>query len=184
MVQWLRIRLPIHGTRVQSLAQKDPTCRRETDPTSRHCWSALTLEPTLCSERSRHNEKPTRCSWRKPARSNKDPAQPKIHNFLKSREMFFLISSLQTLHLLFLPPTMRDIFKAKAHYWGLNKCKSPECGTEKGAARQPPSYDHIAANINRTSSQCQVLCQVLRTQRWARQKRSLPAWSSQPRVGR
>ena len=44
--------------------------------------------------------------------------------------MFFFISSLQTLHLLFLPPTMRDIFKAKAHYLGINKCKSAECGTE------------------------------------------------------
>ena len=32
VVQWLRIRLPMQGTWVQSLAQKDPTCCRATNP--------------------------------------------------------------------------------------------------------------------------------------------------------
>ena len=32
VVQWLRIRLPIQGTRVQSLVQEDPTCRGATKP--------------------------------------------------------------------------------------------------------------------------------------------------------
>ena len=27
MAQWLRIRLPVQGTRVRSLVQEDPTCR-------------------------------------------------------------------------------------------------------------------------------------------------------------
>ena len=32
VVQWLRIRLPMQGTRVRALAQEDPTCRRATKP--------------------------------------------------------------------------------------------------------------------------------------------------------
>ena len=32
VVQWLRIHLPMHGTRVQSLVQEDPTCCGATKP--------------------------------------------------------------------------------------------------------------------------------------------------------
>ena len=32
MVQWLRIRLPMQGTRVQALVQEDPTCCGATKP--------------------------------------------------------------------------------------------------------------------------------------------------------
>ena len=32
VAQWLRIRLPMQGTRVQALVQEDPTCRRATKP--------------------------------------------------------------------------------------------------------------------------------------------------------
>ena len=32
VAQWLRIRLPMQGTRVRSLVQEDPTCRRATKP--------------------------------------------------------------------------------------------------------------------------------------------------------
>ena len=32
VAQWFRIRLPMQGTRVQSLVQEDPTCRRATKP--------------------------------------------------------------------------------------------------------------------------------------------------------
>ena len=35
VVQWLRIRLPMQGTRVRSLVQEDPTCRGATKP-ARH----------------------------------------------------------------------------------------------------------------------------------------------------
>ena len=33
VVQWLRIRLPVQGTRVRSLVREDPTCRGATKPT-------------------------------------------------------------------------------------------------------------------------------------------------------
>ena len=32
VVQWLRIHLPMQGTRVRSLVQEDPTCRGATKP--------------------------------------------------------------------------------------------------------------------------------------------------------
>ena len=32
VVQWLRIRLPMQGTRVQALVREDPTCRGATKP--------------------------------------------------------------------------------------------------------------------------------------------------------
>ena len=32
VVQWLRIRLQMQGTRVQALAREDPTCRGATKP--------------------------------------------------------------------------------------------------------------------------------------------------------
>ena len=32
VAQWLRIRLPMQGTQVQSLVQEDPTCRGATEP--------------------------------------------------------------------------------------------------------------------------------------------------------
>ena len=32
VAQWLRIRLPLQGTRVQALIQVDPTCREATKP--------------------------------------------------------------------------------------------------------------------------------------------------------
>ena len=32
VAQWLRIRLPMQGTRVRTLVREDPTCRRATKP--------------------------------------------------------------------------------------------------------------------------------------------------------
>ena len=37
VVQWLRIPLLMQETRVSSLAQKDPTCRRATKPKHHSC---------------------------------------------------------------------------------------------------------------------------------------------------
>ena len=37
VAQWLRIRLPMQGTRVRALVQEDPTCRRATKPV-RHSY--------------------------------------------------------------------------------------------------------------------------------------------------
>ena len=42
--QWLRIRLPMQGTRVRSLVREDPTCHGATKP-MRHNYGACALEP-------------------------------------------------------------------------------------------------------------------------------------------
>ena len=44
VVQWLRIHLPMQGTRVRALVQEDPTCRGATKPVRHNYW-ACTLEP-------------------------------------------------------------------------------------------------------------------------------------------
>ena len=44
VAQWLRIRLPVQGTRVWALVWEDPTCRRATKPVRHNYW-ACTLEP-------------------------------------------------------------------------------------------------------------------------------------------
>ena len=71
VVQWLRIRLPMQGTQVQSLVREDPTCRGATKPMHHNYWACalepashnywawvpqllkpLCLEPVLCNKRS------------------------------------------------------------------------------------------------------------------------------------
>ena len=44
VAQWLRIRLPVQGTRVRALVREDPTCRRAAKP-MRHNYWACTLQP-------------------------------------------------------------------------------------------------------------------------------------------
>ena len=44
VAQWLRIRLPMQGTRVRALAREDPTCRGATKPMHHYYW-AWALEP-------------------------------------------------------------------------------------------------------------------------------------------
>ena len=44
VAQWLRIRLPMQGTRVRALVQEDPTCRGATKPVHHNYW-ACALEP-------------------------------------------------------------------------------------------------------------------------------------------
>ena len=77
MAQWLRIRLPMQGTRVRSLVPEDPTFRGATKPVRHNYWACalepashnywahvpqllkpVHLEPVLCNKRSHHNEKP------------------------------------------------------------------------------------------------------------------------------
>ena len=66
VAQWLRIRLPMQGTRVQSLVLEDPTCRGATKPML-HSYRAhvpqllkpTSLEPMLRNKRRHRNEKPT-----------------------------------------------------------------------------------------------------------------------------
>ena len=77
VVQWLRIRLPMQGTRVRALVREDPTCRGATKPVRRNYWACalkpkshnywahvlqllkpLSLEPVLRNKRSHRNAKP------------------------------------------------------------------------------------------------------------------------------
>ena len=77
VAQWLRIRLPMQGTRVRALVREDPTCRGATkpvhhnywacalEPASHNCWARVPqllkparLETVLHNKRSHHNEKP------------------------------------------------------------------------------------------------------------------------------
>ena len=53
MAQWLRIRLPMQGTRVRALVWEDPTCRGATKPV-RHNYRAC--EPQLLSPRATTTE--------------------------------------------------------------------------------------------------------------------------------
>ena len=77
MAQWLRVRLPMQGTRVRALVWEDPTCGGATKPVH-HNYRACTLEPAshnyqahlpqllkptclkpvLRNKRRHHNEKP------------------------------------------------------------------------------------------------------------------------------
>ena len=52
VAQWLRIHLPMQGTRVQALVREDPTCHG--------AWALepACLEPVLHNKRSHSNEKP------------------------------------------------------------------------------------------------------------------------------
>ena len=63
VVQWLRIHLPMQGTRVQSLVWEDPTCRGATKPVSHNYWACMSqllkpvgLEPMLHNKRSHHSK--------------------------------------------------------------------------------------------------------------------------------
>ena len=77
VVQWLRIRLPMQGTRVRALVQEDPTCHRATKPVCHNYWACALepashnywahtpqllkpthLEPVLRNKRSHCSEKP------------------------------------------------------------------------------------------------------------------------------
>ena len=77
VAQWLRIRLPMQGTRVWALVWEDPICRRAAKPARHNYWTCaldpashkywahvpqllkpVHLEPMLRNKRSNHNEKP------------------------------------------------------------------------------------------------------------------------------
>ena len=52
VAQWLRVCLPMQGTRVRSLVQASPTCRRATKPVH-HNYRACALEPVSHNYRAR-----------------------------------------------------------------------------------------------------------------------------------
>ena len=81
VAQWLRIRLPMQGTRVWSLVWEDPTCHGGTKPVRHSYWACALqpashnylayvpqllkptlLEPMLRNQRSHCNEKPAHCN--------------------------------------------------------------------------------------------------------------------------
>ena len=84
VVQWLRICLPMQGTRVWALVWEDPTCRGAAGPMSHNYWACASGACAPQQERPRQSEArasrwrvaPTCCNWRKPSHRNEDPTQP------------------------------------------------------------------------------------------------------------
>ena len=89
VVWWLRICLPMQGTRVRALVWEDPTCRRATKPVRHNSWACALepashnywvqvlqplkpayLEPMLRNKRSHRNEKPAHHNRVAPAHRN------------------------------------------------------------------------------------------------------------------
>ena len=65
VAQWLRIHLPMQGTRVRALVREDPTCCGATKAVHHNYWAHMLqllkpvhLEPVLRNKRSHRNEKP------------------------------------------------------------------------------------------------------------------------------
>ena len=57
VAQWLRIRLPVQGTRVRALVGEDPTCGGATKPVRHNYWACV-LEPGSLNYRAPQQEKP------------------------------------------------------------------------------------------------------------------------------
>ena len=84
VAQWLRVCLPMQGTRVRALLWEDPTCRGATRPVSHNYWACASGACAPQQERPRRWEAraprwrvaPTRHSWRRPSHRNEDPTQP------------------------------------------------------------------------------------------------------------
>ena len=64
VAQWLRVRLPMQGTRVRALVCEDPTCRGAAGPVRHNYWAHVPqllkparLEPVLRNERGHRNER-------------------------------------------------------------------------------------------------------------------------------
>ena len=56
VVQWLRIRLPMQGTRVRALVWEDPTCHGATRPVSHNYWACASGACAPQQERPRQWE--------------------------------------------------------------------------------------------------------------------------------
>ena len=87
VAQWLRVFLPMQGTRVRALAWEDPTCCGAAGPVSHNYWACASGAAAPQQERPRQWEAraprwrvaPARCNWRKPSHRNEDPTQPNIN---------------------------------------------------------------------------------------------------------
>ena len=83
VVQWLRICLPMQGTRVPAPVWEDPTCHGAAGPVSHNYWACASGACAPQKERPRWWEAcaprwrvvPTRRNWRKPSHRNEDSTQ-------------------------------------------------------------------------------------------------------------
>ena len=104
VAQWLRIRLPMQGTRVRSLVREDPMCCGATKPVRQSYW-ACALEPVSHNYWARTPQllKPTHLE---PVLHNeKPPAMRSPHIITKSS------------------PCSRQLEKASAQQWRPNTVK-------------------------------------------------------------
>ena len=68
VAQWLRIHLPMQGTRVQALVWEDPTCRGATGPVSHNYWACASGACAPQQERP-HSEWPPLAATRESPRT-------------------------------------------------------------------------------------------------------------------
>ena len=84
VAQWLRVCLPVRGTRVRALVWEDPTCRGAAGPVSHNYWACASAACAPQQQRPRWWEArapqwrvdPTCCNWRKLLHGSEDPTQP------------------------------------------------------------------------------------------------------------
>ena len=77
VAQWLRIHLPMQGTRVRALVRKDPTCHGATKPMHHNYWARkLQLLKPAGLEHASQQEKPPQ--WE--ARAPQQRVAPALHN--------------------------------------------------------------------------------------------------------
>ena len=117
VAQWLRVCLPMQGTRVQALVREDPTCHGAAKPVCHNYWACTLepashnywacvpqllkptrLEPMLCKKGSHRNEKPAHHNEEQPplsvTRESPHAAMEtrrshKSINFLKRQNIMF-----------------------------------------------------------------------------------------------
>ena len=78
VAQWLRVCLPMQGTRIRALDREDPTCRRAAEPVSHTSWTCASGACAPQRERPRWWEAgaprwrvaPACRNWRKPSHRN------------------------------------------------------------------------------------------------------------------
>ena len=97
VAQWLRIRLPMQGTRVRAMVREDPTCCRATKPVRHNYW-ACALEPASHNYWARVPQllkpaflEPVLCNKRSPCTATKTQHSQK--NKIKERKKFFFKKS-------------------------------------------------------------------------------------------
>ena len=91
VAQWLRVCLPMQGTRVRALVWEDPTCCGATRPVSHNYW-ACASGACAPNKRGRDSERPAHRDegWpplaATPSHRNEDPTQPKINKLKKKKK--------------------------------------------------------------------------------------------------